>query len=93
MILGYNFFKWCIEDVADEKDVIIILQQNKICLLKNRLKVSTKKIKMLLLGMCFLYLINIIMLFHFILISKLVTNEHVFISFRIKYIMTLYYIF
>jgi len=34
MILGYNFFKWCIEDVADEKDAIIIIQRNKICFRK-----------------------------------------------------------
>ena len=65
MVLGCNFFKWCIEDVADEKDAIIILQRNNICLLENRLKVSTRKIQMLLLGMSFLFLINIIMFFIF----------------------------
>lgn len=63
MVLGCNFFKWCIEDVADEKDEIIIIQRNKICLLENRLKVSTRRIQMLLLGMSFLFLINIIMFF------------------------------
>ncbi|KAK8464002.1 hypothetical protein PHAVU_011G095800 [Phaseolus vulgaris] len=63
MVLCCNFFKWCIEDVADEKDEIIIIQQNKICLLENRLKVSTRRIQMLLLGMSFLFLINIIMFF------------------------------
>jgi len=31
MVLGCNFFKWCIEDVADEKDAIINIQQNNIC--------------------------------------------------------------
>jgi len=65
MILGCNFFKWCIEDVADEKYAIIVIQRNKICLLENRLKVSTRRIKMLLVGMCFLFLINIIMFFFF----------------------------
>ena len=63
MGLGCNFFKWCIEDVADEKDEIIIIQRNKICLLENRLKVSTRRIQMLLLGMSSLFLINIIMFF------------------------------
>ena len=61
MVLGCNFFKWCIEDIVDEKDAII--QQNKIYLLENHLYVSTRRIKMLLLGIYFLFLINIIMFF------------------------------
>ena len=61
MVLGCKFFKLCIEDVVDERDVIIVGQRNKICLLEKRLKVSTTRIKMLLVEMCFLFLINIIM--------------------------------
>ena len=65
MVLGCNFFKWCIEDVANVKDAIIIIQRNKIYLVEIRLKVFTTKIKMLLLVMSFLFLINIIMFFIF----------------------------
>jgi len=49
MVLGCNFFKWCIKDVGDERDAIIVKQMNKICLEEKRLKVSTRRIQMLLL--------------------------------------------
>jgi len=38
-----------------------LLQRNKICLFEKCLKVSTKRIQMLLMGLCFLFLVNIIM--------------------------------
>jgi len=34
MVPGCNFFKWCVEDIIDEIDVIIVKQRNKICLLE-----------------------------------------------------------
>jgi len=46
MVLGCNFFKWCIEDVVvdDEIDAIILSQRNKKCILEKPLKVSTRRI-------------------------------------------------
>ena len=41
---------------------IIVRQRNKICSLEKRLKVSRKWIKMLLGGLCLVFVINIIML-------------------------------
>jgi len=57
MVIDCNIFKWCIEDVADEREQLLSDKR----ILEKRLKVSTRRIKMLLVEMFFLFQINIIM--------------------------------
>ena len=49
-----------------DKDGTIARQRNKICSLEKRLKMSTKWIKMLLVGLCVVVVINLAMLIIFL---------------------------
>ena len=60
MILGCNFSNGALKTLAI-KEMQLLLGMNKICLLEKHLKVCTRRIQMLVVGICFLFLINIIM--------------------------------
>jgi len=47
-----NYFKWCVEKLFDEKDVVIGRQRRKISMLENLVRVSKKRI-IFLLGLVF----------------------------------------
>jgi len=52
-VLGCNFFKWCYEEGADERDAIIARQRQKIAYMENSLSVWKKRMQLsLVLIMC-----------------------------------------
>ena len=60
MLCGVIFFKWCYEDIINERDVIILKQIREIQNLENSLKVSRKWL-LVLVGMICVGLINIVL--------------------------------
>jgi len=45
-VLGCNFFKWCYEEGADERDAIIARQRQKIAYIENALTVWRKRMQL-----------------------------------------------
>jgi len=45
-VLGCNFFKWCYEEGADERDAIIARQRQKITYIENALSVWQKRMQL-----------------------------------------------
>ena len=58
---GCNFFKWCIEDGDDEKDVTILRQRQNIYILEKEVKGWRKWVKLLIGLVCLLTIVNLIL--------------------------------
>jgi len=61
-VLGYNFFKWCYEEGANERDAIIVRQRQKIAYMENSLSIWKKQMQLSLVVIGVLIVINVVVL-------------------------------
>ena len=59
-MLGCNFFKWCYEEGADERDAIIARQRQKIAYIENALNVWKKRMQLSLVVIGVLIVMNVV---------------------------------
>ena len=59
-MLGCNFFKWCYEEDADERDAIIVRQRQKIAYMENSLSVWKKRMQLPLAVIGVLIVMNVV---------------------------------
>jgi len=59
-VLGCNFFKWCYEEGADERDAIIARQRQKIAYIENALNVWKKRMQLSLVVIGVLIVMNVV---------------------------------